>query len=128
MRLFRSLFSRFRTPPADPAREPQPERLVAYIPEHRVLFAYRDAKLLLAHLIRGQSASRRMLRRSGVSEARWNRAVAFMRVCGVVGETRQGRVLELTVWDAQTAYRLLAEGRRRLLANLRNPRYTLPFD
>lgn len=126
MRLFRSLFALFRRPQAD---QPQtPERLVAYIPEHRVLFAYRDAKLILAHLIRGQSASRRMLRRSGMSEARWNRAVAFMRVCGVVGETQQGKVLELTVWDTQAAYRLLAEGRRRLLVNLQNPKYTLPFD
>jgi len=127
MKLFRSLFDLFR-PPADPVQPPQVERLVAYIPEHRVLFAYRDAKLILAHLIRGRSASRRMLRRSGMSEARWNRAVAFMRVCGVVGETKQGKVLELTVHDAQAAYRLLAEGRRRLLVNLQNPKYTLPFD
>lgn len=127
MKLFGFEVRRY-TQEADPVHPPQVERLVAYIPEHRVLFAYRDAKLILAHLIRGRSASRRMLRRSGMSEARWNRAVAFMRVCGVVGETQQGRVLELTVHDAQTAYRLLAEGRRRLLANLSNPRYTLPFD
>lgn len=114
--------------PADDPPSPQVDRLVAYIPEHKVLFAYRDAKVILAHLIRGRSASRRMLRRSGMSEARWNRAVAFMRLCSVVGETKQGKVLELTVHDAQVAYRLLAEGRRRLLVNLRNPNYTLPFD
>lgn len=127
MKLFGFEVRRY-TQEADPVHPPQVERLVAYIPEHRVLFAYRDAKLILAHLIRGRSASRRMLRRSGMSEARWNRAVAFMRVCGVVGTVQQGKVLELTVWDAQRAYRLLAEGRSRLLANLRNPRYTLPFD
>lgn len=127
MRLFRSLFPWGRRPVED-TQPPQVERLVAYIPEHRVLFAYRDAKLILAHLIRGRSASRRMLRRSGMSEARWNRAVAFMRLCGVVGEAKQGKVLELTVHDAQAAYRLLAEGRRRLLVNLQNPKYTLPFD
>ena len=128
MRILDFFFPLFRRPRAEDTQPPQVERLVAYIPEHRVLFAYRDAKLILAHLIRGRSASRRMLRRSGMSEARWNRAVAFMRLCGVMGETQQGKVLELTVHDAQAAYRLLAEGRRRLLVNLQNPKYTLPFD
>lgn len=128
MRILDFFLPLFRPPSVEDTKPPQEERLVAYIPEHKVLFAYRDAKLILAHLIRGHSGSRRMLKRSGLSEPRWNRAVAFMRVCGVVGEAKQGKVLELTVHDAQAAYRLLAEGRRRLLVNLQNPKYTLPFD
>ena len=116
--------------PADPPQTPhvQPvDRVLTYTPEDRVLMAYGDARIVLAHLLRGYSGSKREMQRAGMSNRRWNRAVVMLERAGVIALARSGAPLELTVHDGEQAMRLLRETRRRLLRNCENPNYTLPF-
>lgn len=116
--------------PADPPQTPhvQPtDRVLSYTPEDRVLMAYGDARIVLAHLLRGYSGSKREMQRAGMSNRRWNRAVAMLERAGVIALARSGAPLELTVHDGEQAMRLLRETRRRLLRNCEQPNYTLPF-
>lgn len=112
---------------ADPVDTPRPGPTYAYTPEDRVRAAYRDARIILEHLMRGRTASRREMQRTGMSERRWNRATQFLSMAGVLAVPRSGEPLELVVLDGVQAGDLLRQTRQRLLHNVQSPTYTLPF-
>jgi len=111
---------------ADPVQE-DTGFAYAYTPEDRVRSAYADARIVMEHLFRGRTGSRREMQRSGMSERRWKRAVAMLALAGIIAVPRSGDPLELVVLDGRQAGDLLRDARRRLLRNVRMPNYTLPF-
>jgi len=127
MKLFGSLFDLFR-PPADPVQPPSTgSTWYAYTPEAKARDAHMQARRILEHLMRGHTASRRQMMRSGMSDQGWSRGVWLLKAAGVIAAPRPGTSLELVIRDWEYAEELLDRAYARLLANVRQPRYTMPF-
>lgn len=112
----------------DPVQDDDTGSTYTYTSEDKVRRAYDDARIVMEHLMRGRTGSRREMQRTGMSERRWNRATQFLSMAGVIGVPRSGEQLELTVYDVVQASDLLRQTKRRLLANVAAPNYRLPFD
>ena len=127
MKLFGSLFDLFR-PPADPVQPPSTgSTWYAYTPEAKARDAHMQARIILEHLMRGHTASRRQMMRSGMSDQGWSRGVWLLKAAGVIAAPRPGTSLELVIQDWEYAEELLDRAYARLLDNVRKPRYTMPF-
>jgi len=75
----------------------------------------------------GHTASRRQMMRTGMSDQGWSRGVWLLKAAGVIAAPRPGASLELVIQDWEYAEELLDRAYARLLANVRQPRYTMPF-
>lgn len=127
MKLFRSLFDLFR-PPADPVQPPSTgSTWYAYTPEAKARDAHMQARRILEHLMRGHTASRRQMMRSGMSDQGWSRGVWMLTASGIIAAPKPGRHLELMIHDWQWAEELLDRTYTRMLANVRKPKYIMPF-
>ena len=127
MKLFGSLFDLFR-PPADPVQPPSTgSTWYAYTPEAKARDAHMQARIILEHLMRGHTASRRQMMRAGLSDQGWSRGVWLLKAAGVIAAPRPGTSLELVIRDWAYAEELLDRAYARLLDNVRKPRYTMPF-
>ena len=128
MKLFRSLFSFWRPRTLDPVQPPSTgSTWYAYTPEAKARDAHMQARIILEHLMRGHTASRRQMMRAGLSDQGWSRGVWLLKAAGVIAAPRPGTSLELVIQDWEYAEELLDRAYTRLIENLRNPRYTLPF-
>jgi len=119
------------TQEADPVQPPGTGTTTphyAYTPEAKIRVAYRNAGVVLEHLMRGHSASREQMQRAGMSNRQWRRAVWLLQAAGVIAVTQERRSLELVVRDWAYAEELLDRARERMLRNVRSPRYTLPVE
>jgi len=128
MRLFRSLFSFWRPRTLDPVQPPSTvSTWYAYTPEAKARDAHMQARRILEHLMRGHTASRRQMMRAGMSDQGWSRGVWMLTASGIIAAPKPGRHLELMIHDWQWAEELLDRTYTRMLANVRKPKYIMPF-